>query len=360
MVILSVSVAMVGSVLASTITAGAQDAAWQEAGAEVRVSGPAITDDLKASLAAVPGVTAVAGVTEAEVRMSVTDSQGARRDATVYVVDDALAQVQAGTPLADTLPASLFDDETGLKIVSGAELDPAAGALTLGPRGDAEVVGHIDDLPGITTDQRFVVVARSAWEEAGGGSAQGRLALLSVAADSDPNLVANAVAQAVPNSLVETPQGKLDAFLAAPATDGLRMLLLAGVVLTTLLTAVAIALIQALRGPSQSRLLAILRTLGANAKQLRSLTAWELAPTLVAASFAGVLVGTIVPWLLLQTLELTILTGGPQQPELAINPVLLGAVLGSVIATVVISTALGATASARTSLAQHLRLGEER
>ncbi len=358
--ILGIAVAATSALLASTITDGAERAVWTGNGAQIRLSGPRVTEELVTTLTGVQGVAEVARVAEASRTVNVTGVQASTRSVTVYLVDETLAGVQAAAPLLPALPEQLYADGSPLWVLTGGGLTQASGEVTVNSAGTARVAGHVDELPGVRTDGQFLVVARPAWEAAGGTAALGNLALLSVDGDADRDLVAQAVARAVPNSRVETPQARLEEFRAEPVTSGLTRAFGVTVPLTTGLTVLAVLLVQAIGSPSRVRLLAVLRTLGASRRQSRALTGWELAPMLTAAFVVGSLLGVAIPWLLLRAVDLRGLTGSATQPALSIDPAALGLVVLGVLLTVVLAVIVSAAIAARTDLAQHLRLGEER
>ncbi len=357
--ILGVAVMTFSTVLSSTITDGAERAAWNGTGAQIRLSGPTITDDLVETLTALPGVADVAVVSE---QSRTVDVIGDEIDGGVslFVVSDTLASVQGAAPLVTSLPPSVYADATDLPLVTGGDVDQAGGTVSVSGVGQVRVVGHVDQLPGVSTGRSFVVVRQSAWEAAGRPVPSANLGLISVVEDADREDVAATIADAVPNSLVETPDERLDAFTAAPATSGLSTVFVVVVALTTTLTVLAILLVQALGSASRMRLLALLRTMGARRRDHRAIATWEVAPVLIASGLAGAAVGALVPWVLLRAVDLRGLTGSPLQPELALDPWLLGLVAAGVLLVVVLAVIASATLASRADLAQHLRLGEER
>lgn len=358
-VVLGVSVAVISTVLAGTISHGAERAAWAQTGAQVRLTGPLVTDELVETIDGTSGVTAVARVSEAARTVDVSGAATAQ-GVTAYIVDDALADVHALAPLVDGLPADLYTPASPPPLLTGGEVSAAGEPVVVSGLGRARVVGHVDDLPGVSSDREFVVTTRSAWEAAGGTTPVGTVALVGVEGSADVATVAGALAQAVPNALVETPQERLDAVRAAPVTSGLTWLLVAAVVLTSLLTVIAILQVQLIGAPGRARVLAVLRTMGLPRRGGQSLTAWELGPLVATALVVGGVLGLVVPWLVLQAVDLRGLTGGLAQPTLHLDPVALGLVTLGVVGTVALAVTVSAAIAGRTDLAQQLRVGEER
>lgn len=362
-VILGVSVATFSTVLASTITDGAERAAWAANGAQVRVTGPPATPDLVQSVAAAEGVTSAAVIAEVAGTVNLSgDVTG--QGYTVYVVDDTLEQVHAAAPLVDPFPAELYADSTPLPVLTGGANPPeqVTGDVQVGRVGPARVVGHVADIPGFRTTGAFLVVTRSAWDRVGGSTPTGTTVMVATtsAAPSAQDPVVEALTAAVPSSLIETPRAQLDRVQEAPVTSGLTAIFVAAVGLTLVLTVVTILLVQLMSTPSRVRLLAVLRTLGGAPRQARALTAWELGPLLGAAVLVGGLLGAGVPWLLLRAVDLRGLTGGTVQPALSLDPVVLGLVALGVLGTVLLAVTVSAALAGHTDLAQQLRVGEER
>ncbi len=276
------------------------------------------------------------------------------------MVSDSFEAVQASASQISALPSTLYADSTPPAIVTGGPNFPQSGEVQVGGFGAARVVGHAAELPGLPTPRSFVVVSQSAWEASGRDMPQTNAAFISPADPEDREAVAAAVAKALPNSLVETPQQRLDAFNAAPATSGLTAFFVAAIAVTTGLTVLAILLAQALGGASRMRLLALLRTMGASRRDVRALTAWEVVPVLSVAGVVGAALGMVVPWLLVRAVDLRSLTGSPLQPPVAIDAAVLAGVAALVLSVVALAVIVVASMAARADLSQHVRLGEER
>lgn len=361
-VALGMAVALSSAVLLSTVSQGAERAAWTDTGAELRLSGPSVDDELSTTLAEVPGVAAVSVLREVP---SPVDLEGevAGSELTVYVVDTTLPSVQWDASLAP-LPEALFGGSGPLPVLTGGEAPEATGPTTLPGLGAARVVGHVESLAGLRTDQSFLVVERERWEAAGGSTPAGSAALMAVgpassgtSADAHAEEVAERVRAAVPNSLVETVHAGLADFREAPVVDGLTVALAAATVSAVALAAVALLLNHLLQAPARHPLLATLRTLGMGRHGARRLIAWESGPLVLTASLVGVALGVGVPWLLLQAIDLTSLTGGAAQPPLRVDPLTAGAGVLAVLLTALAATALSSVLAARTDLAQQLRIG---
>jgi putative ABC transport system permease protein len=103
----------------------------------------------------------------------------------------------------------------------------------------------------------------------------------------------------------------------------------------------------------------VLRTLGLDRAQARGIVAWELAPLAVVSVVAGGVLGVLVPWVVVGAMDLTALTGGEEQPGLVVDPLVVGAVLGGVVAVTALAVVVSTMTSSRADAATELRMGEE-
>jgi putative ABC transport system permease protein len=131
----------------------------------------------------------------------------------------------------------------------------------------------------------------------------------------------------------------------------------AAILLAALYAAVAVGLMALIAARSRSRDLALVRTMGASARDAVVLAAVELTPLVVSALALGIALGVVIPHLIAPGLDLTFFTGTSSTsvviPWLA--PVAFAAgLLGLVAATVIV---VGARAR-RAGLDRALRIGE--
>ena len=363
-VVLGTAVALVSAVLLSTVTRGAQVAAWQENGAPVRLTGPVLTDELRAEIGAVPGVGAVGGVADTGATQDLV-VDGEREAVRVWVVEPQVEQVYASSDLVDGPPSAFWsgDGIPGVMTLRSADevVADATTELAVSGLGQVEVLGHLDEVPGVRVTGAGVLVDGDRWVAAGGSMPSVSTTLIGVEDGADPEAVAEAVREVVgTGGVVTTVSSRLETFTEAPVTTGLRQLFVGATAVSALLTVLAVVVVQLMGSGARTRLLATLRTLGLAPGQTRALTAWELAPLLVTSLVVGSLLGLAVPWVLLRGLDLTGLTGGTAQPALHLDLPLLAIVLGAVVLTVLTAVTTSAWLAGRTNLAQALRVGEDR
>lgn len=358
-VILGVSVAVLSSVLASTIGTGAETAVWRTAGADVRLSGPDWDDEDVEAVRTVEGVEQAAAIRSASANMDLSGEVQAR-GVSVYIVDSTLSEVWADTPLAP-LPEALLDGSgAATPVLTGGELEATSGTGSLETHGDVQVIGHVDALPGVRSRGEFLVVDRTVWEGDGGSVPPGDVVLVSATEPGQDTDLVEALNTAIPNALAETPRQKLAVLQDAPVTGTMVWLFAAAVLATTVLTVLAVLFVQLMGASSRTALFSVLRTLGLRQREARGLTAWELGPLVAIAFAVGAALGVAVPWLLLRAINLTGLTGGTEQPALAVDWTVLGPVILGILAAVAIAIAVSAALSGRADLARQLRHGEER
>lgn len=372
-VVLGVTVAVTATVMAGTITRGAEVAAWSTTGGEIRLSGPTFSTELREQIAEVDGVVAVGSVVPDGRRSLTTDDLD--RQLPVFLVDETVPEVYASTGVLDALPARLFDarEDGAVPILTGGDFELDAPG-DLDGFGEVTPVGHVDGLHGVPTPAAFIVVSRGALPA--GEEQRARATMLMVGVDrssssstagatglgppgQDPQPVIDEIQQ-ITTAALTTPHQALESVRSAPVTSGLTFAFIAAAGVTLALTVLTLVLVQAIGAPARRRVLGLLRTLGLPTSGARRLTAWEMLPVIAASVLTGVLVGTAVPWLLVQVIDLTGITGGSLQPAVTVDPALLGTALAALVAVVAVAVLISAFWAGRMNLAQHLRIGEER
>lgn len=357
-VVLGTTIALSSAVLLTTVTRGAEAAAWQQNGASVRVNGPYADDSFVELLEGVDGVRSVARVRDLGTRLELVVGEE-RESLRVLIADNSLQDV-LGPSQAEGPPAAFYAVDGPLPVVTGGDVTFTADEGDLGSVGDVRIVGHLDELPGQRTPGSWALVSKERWEAAGKTTPVGRSALVAVDEGADAEQVAAAIREIVGAGVVTTVQEELDEFTSAPVTIGLTRAFVGAALLSGVLTVLAIVVVQLMGAVARAKLLAVLRTLGLAPRQTRALTAWELGPLLVTSLVVGTALGLAIPWVLVRAVDLRGLTGGQHQPDLSVDPVTVGVVLLGVVLTVLLAVSVSAWLAGRTNLAQSLRVGEER
>lgn len=357
-VVLGATVAVLSTVLLSTVTRGTETAIWTENGAALRISGPSLSDETMAEIRAIDGVSAAGRLTEAGSNREL-HSDGVVTGVQVWVAEDELAEVWATSDIVS--PPGAFFREGTVTLVTGGTTPELTGQVDLGILGRAQVVGHIESLPGSpATRGNWVLTTESDWRAAGGPLPSSNIGLIRIDAGADQEAVEAALVEVTGSGMITDVQSRLSAHLDSTVVQWLTAVFVAAAVLTSLLTVLALVVVQIMGGPSRAELLAVLRTLGASPREVRGIVAWELGPVVVTSLLVGSGLGVAISRLLVESLDLSSLTGGAVAPQLFLDPVLLLIVLASVVLTAALAVLLSAWLAGRTNLAQALRIGEQR
>ncbi|MBE1874214.1 hypothetical protein [Myceligenerans pegani] len=381
--VLCVSVAATAAVLYSTVTGGVAREAWHEVGADLRVSGPEISEEVAAELSAIDGVAAVAPVTDHD-RIAVAEPAGNGVRATLFTTDAAaMARAQEGVAGAPALTGTLGSRDT-----PGSEAVPLIVTRSTGygagqevelrlpdavvPGVVVEAVDQVAGLPGgevlvLADDARLAGAVRAAEDEEGPPAAgpPARVALLALdgagsrsgGGGGEPaSAVVQGIREVLPNAVVDDPAAQAREILRSPASTGLVAAFVAAVVLAGLLVGAVLVMALMLAAPARARLLAVLRTLGLSARQGRGLVGWEIGPWIAVAVVAGAVLGGVVPVILLSAVDVTALTGGTQSPEVRWDPVLTAGLAAGLVVVAVVAVGLAAALGRRHEIAAQLRI----
>ncbi|MFE7406068.1 FtsX-like permease family protein [Isoptericola sp. NPDC057559] len=365
--VLAVAVGASSAVVLSTVDAGVERQARVQLGADLRVTGPAVTPDAVAAMRAVDGVAEVATVARVTDVGDLTWPDGHSRAVQLLAVDAAaLARVQEGVPDAPDGLADLARPDADGALPMLAMTVPGAtagtGDLVLGlqdEQADAAVVGAPDLVPGLGDAPATVVVDSGLVAGSLGTATEARTALVALEAGASPDRVGAALRGVLPDATVDGTASATADLLDAPASQGIATAARVAVALAGVLVALTVAITLVLAAPDRERLLAVLRSMGLRRAEARGLVAWEVAPWALGALVVGVLVGAVVPALLRARVDLTSLTGGGPQPALAVDPVLVVAGLAGFVVTVVAGAALAAVVGRRAATTEQLREAAE-
>jgi putative ABC transport system permease protein len=208
-------------------------------------------------------------------------------------------------------------------------------------------------LPGVPRGTPFAVVSLEALRAAGAQAPVNRLYVAHV----DPATVRQAVQELAPGSSISTRAAVARSLRASPLVDGALRGFDRAVVLATAFAAVAVALLVLIAARARARDLALVRTMGASARELLALSIVELAPLVVLALVLGSVLGIAIPYLLEPGLDLAFFTGSratsivvPVHSVLVVAAVLL-AFLGVMLV-------LASLQARRAELGRVLRIGE--
>lgn len=341
--VVGVSVAVLSTVLWSTVEVGARETAWQRLGAEVRVAGPVVSSELES----LDGIDRVATV--GDLNLQPLRFEGAQTPVEMISVDtEAMREIQAGAPGIDEVPGELAQLADGkLPVLVSPLVDvPVGSDVTI--RGvEAVIIGSVERLGGVPFGGGTVVVDRSLWTDVSGEGVLPRIAMV----DGDPE----AVAAALPSGVVQTPRDVGSDFVASPLGSAMRTALVGGVMLAALLVALTLVLVQILDAPARARVTAVLRTMGVTPGEVRRMTAATMMPTVGVSLLVGLAMGVTLPWIIAAATDLRPLTGSQFQPDPVYEAVAVGGIVTGIVAVMAIAVLLAARSAGRLSLARELR-----
>lgn len=361
-VVVGVSVAVFSSVLLGTVSAGVETAAAEQVGADASVSGMPLTLEQLDEFRAVPGVEAIAPVYST--RASQFSIDGRHRSTTLIVIDVAeMRHVQAGradaTPLPETLADPPGDDGVPVLLsgVVGALIDDSSEVELEGEPFHVEQV--VDGVTAYSPRASWILMDR-ANAEPFTDTLVPRTVLVRFEPGADGAAITDQLASIAGEGTSVTTPGRLAADLSArPTAQGLVAALIAAIVLASLLTALAIVLTLVVGQPARDRLLPLLSTLGLNRRGEQQLVAWEIGPVAAVAVVVGAALGAVLPFIVLQGIELTAFTGGDAQPAVTYDPWLITAVLAGSVLVTVVAAAAASRIGGRVNAARAMRKEEE-
>ncbi len=361
-VVVGVSVAVFSSVLLGTVHAGVEAAASERVGADASISGRPLTIAQLDEFRAVPGVEAIAPVYSTRPARITID--GRQRSTTLIVIDvGEMRQVQAGRADATPLPPALAEPPgaDGVPVLLSGLVDSLisdASAVDL----EGEEFASQGVVDGVTAYS-----PRSSWmlmDRANAEPFTDTLVPRTVLVRFEPGADAAAVTEqlgaiAGEGTVVVTPGEVASELEDRPTTRGLVVALIAAIVLASLLTALAIVLTLVVGRPARERLLPLLSTLGLTRRGEQSLVAWEIGPVAAVAVVVGAALGVVLPFVVLQGIDLRAFTGGDARPAVAYDPWLITAVLGGSVLVTAVAAAAASRIGSRVNAARAMRKEEE-
>uniref|UniRef100_UPI00193978AE hypothetical protein n=1 Tax=Agromyces humi TaxID=1766800 RepID=UPI00193978AE len=87
--------------------------------------------------------------------------------------------------------------------------------------------------------------------------------------------------------------------------------------------------------------------------------AWEIGPVAVVAVVVGAVLGAVLPFVVLQGVDLRAFTGGDVQPTVVYDPWLITAVLAGSVLVTVVAAAAASGIGGRVNAARAMRKEEE-
>lgn len=356
------SVAVLSGVLLSILQSGAAEASRAQVGADMRVTGAAFSGETLAVVPDVDGVASVAAISGADpARIA---SGGDEGGTTVFVIDAGAVRAAQGEgpgllPPNVSLSAAAAGD-VAIVASAGAARRLQDGADTSLNGVPVRIVGVTEGPVPIGTRQNWVAIDVSAAEQILGGAPVARTVLLGLDPGADPVRVADGVREVLGDAVRIDTADEVNAQIAStPAVQGVRITLLSATGISAVLSALALVLTLTLGAPTRARLVALLRTLGASRRTMRSVVAWEVGPPAVAAVVTGAVFGAAIPLLVTAAVDLRPFTGSTLSPSYALDLEILGVSLGGFVVIVAAVTTIALLVARRARLTGALRAMEE-
>ena len=337
-------------------------AAAVRVGAVAAVSGLRFTRAQLEEFRAVPGVEAFARVYSTRGSAPIID--GRQRTTTLIVIDTAeMRRVQAGRPDATPLPEALAapPDDDGVPVLVSGVVDEVIGAADeVGLDGEPfHALAVVDGATAYSPRTNWVLMDRSNAEPFT-DTLVPRAVLVRFAPDADAAAATAALADIAGDGATAVTATDLATQLSEKSvTRGLVTALVGAIALSSLLTVLAIVLTLVVGRPARERLLPLLSTLGLGRRGERALVAWEIGPVAVVAVVVGAVLGAVLPFVVLQGVDLRAFTGGDVQPTVVYDPWLITAVLAGSVLVTVVAAAAASGVGGRMNAARAMRKEEE-
>ncbi|MEU8248479.1 FtsX-like permease family protein [Nonomuraea sp. NPDC048916] len=336
------------SVFASVISGGITDtqrlAAWQNAGAPIRLtSAVELPADAVERVRRVPGVELVVPAQTSQVQLG----YGGERAEAVAVDLEGWRRVLSGAPIS--VPA-LPGTPSGVTALVSPDLR-GRGTLDVGWQARIQVTegGVIASVPGFFSRGPFLVLPFEV-------NRRPSVNALLIKGDADPAAVLRASGS--PRATVATQAGELTAIESGPLTTTVRDVLLVTTIALAAYALVAVVVTLVIGAAERARALSFLRTLGLSDRQAQRLTVLEVLPMILITALVGLALGLGLPAALGPGVDLSSYAGGVSvghfDPDL-VTPALLAAGLAT---AAVLGAYVHTAISRRRALGATLRVGE--
>jgi putative ABC transport system permease protein len=349
--------------MATTLRSGLEQAAQESVGADIQVKAQDLGPEVVAAVESIDGVdTAVSIPVQSGVPLDIGTDE--TKVFVVFADTASLHEMRPDIPRLDTQ----VDGRIPLVISTDWAERIEAGDLTLAGRPAIQVgVQPPDALPGAI--RHWVLIDASFADSL--DLEEDLVDPLRMIVRIDDGISSAALAPSVLNAVTDLQGEKyrdlvtvtdieteLSIAREAPTVSGLETALLIAAVVSLLLTMLAVVLGSVAAAAGRNRTVGVLRILGMSARQLRVLSAWELAPVAITAVVIGTALGLVLPWIVTGVLDLRPFVGGRFPPTPAVDPLWVGAAVAAFIVVVVVSGIVASALGRRFAPAGTLKMGE--
>ena len=378
-VLAAVAVAVFASVMHESIDRGQAAAAWQEVGADYRITGANPGAPLPAGLdlATASSIEAAAPAWLVPSAFATGQDSQVPRGITVLGVDaSSYNEVALGSP--GHLPLSVG----ALRMQSSPELGTAQRpipalvsrrwlpdatsrvgqefTLSLGRVAATFVVTEVRErIPGLPPDRPFVLADLVTLSRVAASTELPTTMLYVRAADGLEPELTSALEDQTGELTLASRRAVYEEIREAPFVTGVSRALQISIVVATVFAIVAALSALALTSRLRRRDLGRLRTVGSSPRQTLYLTLIEQLPPIAIASVVGTLLGIGIAVLFESGIELQPFTGSGLSPGLHLDPLTLLIVNLALLAALVIAAIVWSARNRTDSLAELLRMGEE-
>jgi putative ABC transport system permease protein len=336
--VVSLTLAVLGSMVLSSVASGQSAAAWQQVGADVTITesgGGRVSPTAQQAIGAVPGVRHTAAIYTATSQgpfAGALINGGSSQPVGLVVADPAqYAALAQQTPWPDFPAAALARGHgAGIPVLvspavaaRGLPAGTGGGRSSLGLdiggiRHPVRVAGTIGDTPAMPAGGRYVVVP--AWAAPRFPVLSGPDTLLATGSAIDLPALRAATARYLRGAQVTSRAQVLAGLANSPAQLAAEQLYRAGVWIAVLLSIVAVLVSLAASAGSRTQLIERLTALGMAARQARGVALVELLPLLSVAVLGTLVSAAVLVLAVGPVLNLAVFTGAsgqvPVRPDL--------------------------------------------
>ncbi len=356
--VVSLTLAVLGSMVLSSVASGQSAAAWQQVGADVMITesgGGQVTAAAQRAIGAVPGIQHTAAIYTATSQGPFAGALtigGSAQPVGLLVADPAqYAALAQQTPWPDFPAAALARGHgAGIPVlvssaVAARGLPAGAGGAGLdigGIRQPVRVAGTIGDTAALPAGGRYVVVP--AWAAPRFPALSGPDTLLATGSAIDLPALRAAAARYLRGARVTSRAQVLADLANSPAQLAAEQLYRAGVWIAVLLSIVAVLVSLAASAGSRTQLIERLTALGMAARQARAVALVELLPLLSVAVLGTLVSAAVLVLAVGPVLNLAVFTGAsgqvPVRPDLPMLLPVAGVIVWAIAVVAAQSAAL--------------------
>jgi putative ABC transport system permease protein len=362
------------SVLLTSLEGSQTAVATQDVGADYRITAVA-GGPLDPSLdpRSVPGVEAVAaGLVVPDAGQSTSTRSQTTTVVALAVEPGAYDDVLAGTAGVPALAPWFF----GAPIApdAGSDADPIPAVVSSRPPGLAanttfhlvlrgrrmafRVVGRIDGFPGIPRTTPFVITSYRSVAAGWQGNPIAPEVLFVRAPASAAGALQDLLGEGGSATVVSRYE-RFEALRATPLVGAVSGGFAVALALAAVYAGLAVMAVVLLHAQRHAREAAFLRTLGVSGRQVLGLTVIEQGVPLVIALMLGIALGVGLASLLQPGIDLASFSSPDATVALAVDPISIAAVAGTIAIVVVLAIALSTWLARRLDIGRALRIGED-